>query len=219
MSKIKVPYLLPDRIRQISEEFLEKHNPDGKLPVPIENIVDCALKIDIVPIPELESELGIPGALSPDMSSIYIDEWTYNNQEYRSRFTIAHELGHLILHKDLMQKINPVTISEWKIIYDNIDLKEFDSMRWQANTFAGFVLVPTPPLVSCFRQACNELLKHEKNMPDFNQEILIPYVAHTLSGKFEVSEISISYRIINEKLFDLAATHYNNGNKDWFNTS
>ena len=53
----------------------------------------------------------------------------------RSRMTLAHELGHLVLHSGLAKARGPA-----KIITDQI--KPFNSAEWQANKFAATFLMP-----------------------------------------------------------------------------
>lgn len=52
----------------------------------------------------------------------------------RARFTLAHELGHLILH--------PVTILQRKATPPGMRLKTFHNPEWQADAFASAILMP-----------------------------------------------------------------------------
>ena len=77
---------------------------------------------------------NIPAFYNSYDNFIYIKESVleeYENKEYRSNFTLAHELFHFIQHKVL-----------------GFDFEEVDSCvtycdpEWQANEFAGQLLIP-----------------------------------------------------------------------------
>lgn len=55
---IKAPFLNYDRLRQLAEAFIEKRHPSRGIPIPIEEIIDVGLHIDIVPIPGLTKVLS-----------------------------------------------------------------------------------------------------------------------------------------------------------------
>ncbi|WP_105437684.1 ImmA/IrrE family metallo-endopeptidase [Neorhizobium sp. T25_13] len=61
-----------------------------------------------------------------------------NEQEYplRQTFTIAHELGHHILHADWVRS------SEYSVLMRDADYTGNDAQEKEANAFAGHLLVP-----------------------------------------------------------------------------
>jgi len=65
------PILSYEDINTYAEKFLHKHEINNELPVPIEKIVEFALKIDIIPFPNLQRTFDIVGFMSGDMKSIY----------------------------------------------------------------------------------------------------------------------------------------------------
>ena len=99
MAPSPVAHLSPEELRRQAKSFLEKHHPAGSIPVPIEGIVEFRLRMDIVPVPDLvRGARGINGFLSSDCRSIYVDCGHLETVESRYHFTLAHEVGHLILH-------------------------------------------------------------------------------------------------------------------------
>jgi len=53
----------------------------------------------------------------------------------RSRMTVAHELGHLLLHKGVAKARSTAT-------FDSRKNKPFNSAEWQARKFAAYFLMP-----------------------------------------------------------------------------
>ena len=71
---MQVGYRSEDDIRESALEFLKRYHPDDTIPVPIEDIIEFDLRLNIIPIPNLQRLYSIDGALSQDLSQIYIDE-------------------------------------------------------------------------------------------------------------------------------------------------
>ena len=115
-----------DDINKHVEQFLEDQHPSGTLPVPIEEIVDLNLRLNIFPFPGLQRDFDIDGFTSKDLTTIYVDEEIYSKRPARYRFTLAHEVGHLILHKDLIAAIHPKTVAEWQNFILNVDQEVYD---------------------------------------------------------------------------------------------
>ncbi|MGR3310427.1 MAG: ImmA/IrrE family metallo-endopeptidase [Candidatus Brocadiales bacterium] len=95
-SEIKAPYLTHEQIRTRAKLFLEKYHPEDSYPVPIEDIIEYQLKLDIIPIPGLRDYVEVEGFVSVVSGSISIDDYIYHKRPARCRFTLAHEIGHLI---------------------------------------------------------------------------------------------------------------------------
>jgi hypothetical protein len=93
-----VRHLSYDQLRRQAEAFLTRYHASKRIPVPIEQIVEFGLKLDIVPIPGLEEAFEVVGFTSSDLSEITVDEYVYESQANRYRFTLAHEDGHVVLH-------------------------------------------------------------------------------------------------------------------------
>ena len=65
----------------------------------IEEIVEFDFRINIVPVLGLQREFEVEGFTSGDLKNIYVDEYTYTDRITRYRFTLAHEMGHIVLHR------------------------------------------------------------------------------------------------------------------------
>lgn len=83
-----------------------------------------------------ESEMGpVHGATFPEKSLIQIREDVYDgacNGNGRDRFTIAHEVGHFFLHGEAVLTRR----------FDGKQLPRYKDSEWQADCFAGELLVP-----------------------------------------------------------------------------
>ncbi len=103
----------------------------------IVKIYDFVLpQIDVTVDVCTEEELGENhGMTYPDTGVIKIREDVYRRAgegKGRDRFTLSHEIGHLILHTGIALARGP----------DPSDHKPYEDSEWQANTFAAEFLMP-----------------------------------------------------------------------------
>lgn len=140
-----VDYLAYEKIAQIARNFLKQNRIDC-IPIPIEKIVEFNFDIDIIPMPELQKIANTEGFITSDFSCIYVDEFVYHQRYFRYRFTLAHELGHLILHKKYYNEHSFNNINEWKKFIKQIDPNDYSKVEYQGYAFAGLVLAPSREL-------------------------------------------------------------------------
>lgn len=75
----------------------------------------------------------VSGFYDPDEKAIYVNK---NESPLRQTFTIAHELGHALLHKDWAGS------DEYKVFWRDPDRNNDDPHEKEANAFAAHLLVP-----------------------------------------------------------------------------
>lgn len=149
---IKAPFLPYEKIGQLAEAFIAKYHPSRAIPVPIEDIIDVKLGIDIFPVPGLttafsnEGDDGIEAFVNSSLTQITVDKDAYDRQTNRYRFSIAHELGHIQLHANIFSKLIVDSIDQWKEVVRSIPQYEYAWLEWQAHAFAGQLLVPSKEL-------------------------------------------------------------------------
>jgi Zn-dependent peptidase ImmA (M78 family) len=167
---LRVPFLEPERIRNAARSFLEEHHSERVLPVPIEDIVDLKLRLHIVPNRGMRSRLLLDGCTSRDFQKIYVDADLYNEPrlETRYRFTPAHEVGHLTLHREILEEVSWSSPDEYKVFEDRMAESERSKFEWQAYEFAGLLLVPPDRLTSCAQDQLPLILSTVNEAKDHN---------------------------------------------------
>ncbi len=123
---IEVPFLTYEAIGRHAGRFLEKYHPTLDLPIPIEAIIEFQLGLDIVPMPNLYRDHGIEGFLTSDMTTIYVDNIQYEQYEQKYRFTLAHEVGHCVLHSKILREVSWRSIDEYVTTRLAIDARQLD---------------------------------------------------------------------------------------------
>lgn len=147
---IRAPYLPYPALRPIAEAFLAEHHPDRTLPIPIDRIVEYDLGIDIVPTPGLHENFDIDSYPSSDLTEIHIDELVYRRQPNRYRFSLAHEVSHLLIHREVFAQLTFHTIGEWKTVVCSIPPDQYSWLETQAYSLGALILVPPSELKAEF---------------------------------------------------------------------
>lgn len=158
------------RIQQLANSLIGE-NP--KLPIQIKDIIKSQ-GIKILPY---DMEDGVSGILMIEKDNATIG-YAKNESIQRQRFTMAHELGHFMLHRHSDLFID----KGFKTMYrpsSSTPSKEWQ--EWEANEFAACILMP------------EQLVKEEfeKIEMDYDNDEWIK----ELAAKFKVSPNAMSIRI------------------------
>lgn len=200
-SEFKCQWIEPASLWNIADEARIKYWPEANLPVNAEGIVEFRLRLDIEPIKNLLSTIDIDAYLKRDLSGIVVDYDCYMNDRFanRMRFSFAHELGHFFLHKELYLKFGISSPEDWKDFILNVPENEYRNFEWQANEFAGRLLVPYPELETEMEKAV-EILK-ENNLVHFlkvDPDAVLSRISPMLCKPFGVSTEVIETRVKRE---------------------
>ena len=147
MEPVKPPFLKYEDVSAKAEDVLAAYGWDGSIPVDVEALVEFHFGLSIVPVRGLIDKYAVDGFLSLDLTEIYVDESIMEGHPSRYRFTLAHELGHLVLHSEAFRSLDINTKSEWVKFYLGLEENDYGWFERQAYWFAGALLVPEEPLI------------------------------------------------------------------------
>jgi len=204
-----VPYLSYDNVREYAKTFLEKYHPSPELPIPIEWIIESDLNLHIHSIENLYRIFKQSGFLSLDRKVIYIDQYQYDNYVEKFRFTLAHEVGHYVMHESLYEGLNFDSVQDYIEWLQSRPRESYNWFEKHADWFAGQILVPTDRLVE---QCVNFLDSNSETFSEY--EYLSPefwsYASNDLAEPFEVNPVVVEIRIRNEELSEKYKDYYKN---------
>ena len=191
-------------IREKADAFRAHHWPSGSIPVDIDLIVE-QIGIYLEPIAGLKRACDTVACLSPDMTTISVDQETMmdQHQAFFFRFSLAHEVGHLILHGRFFesQRSRKVsTIREWVTYVQECSQSAFPAWFEQdADEFAGRLLVPRGHL----KEALDKALSAHQNddLCGFPPDVVRECLAKEIHRVFEVNAPVIAIRLRKEKLY------------------
>ncbi len=173
------------------------------MPVKVLDLAEFDLHLDLVPVDRLREELDIDALLMGDRKSILVDKRAFMSPrlEYRLRFSVAHEIGHFILHGDIYAGLQHASAAEWFDYISTIPEVEYGWVEWQAYEFAGRLLVPPDALRIAFQTAIQSAQAVGYSDWLAADEAALDYIATRIAPKFGVSAEVIVKRLRVEKLW------------------
>ncbi|HEX9651506.1 MAG TPA: ImmA/IrrE family metallo-endopeptidase [Cyclobacteriaceae bacterium] len=196
--------------RRLTQRYIcdeaDKTRGSEDIPVEIEEIIELKYKIQIVPLRELLKVVNTEGFLSKDKLEIYVDQERYINPIFkqRLRFTLAHELGHYILHPEFYEDVEFKKPEDIITFFNSMNEDDLHWFEYQANEFAGRILVPVTKLESLINgnKSYIEELKGKFQESDGHDDLILDAFSRKICGDFDVSNDVIKIRIHKERLIE-----------------
>lgn len=115
-----------------------------EIPVPVDAIIEAGAYVDrIILMKGLNKECGVSGTIvvRPSSVVIVVDQDEYEYEFVRGRSTLAHELGHFLMHDAVWNHPNEYT--EEEAVHINECLEDaYETIEAQADYFAQALLMP-----------------------------------------------------------------------------
>ena len=203
-SKLRCQFIKKAEIRKVSEEFRNTYWKSGSIPIDMESIIERGLHLDIIPHRDISRLDKIDAYLKSDLTGIVVDITQYmdpkGRYENRLRFSFAHEIGHFVLHKYMHPEFGIDTPEDYCDFVMNFPEAEYRSFEWQANEFAGSLLVPQDRFLEEIEH-CKATLKERGviHLWDENREQVLVSLSPPLGRVFGVSDEVIERRITEER--------------------
>jgi len=119
------------------------------------NVVGVARELGLRVKRDAELSQGISGYLMRQDDGRYVVASSGHEHPYRQRFTLAHEIGHFVLHKSLVDRIGGVDDDTKYRSTDRGDLYNTYIEKLheqQANSFAANLLMPEDRVIAFVEQ-------------------------------------------------------------------
>jgi len=193
----KAPYLRRTDIWKQADELRERLLPQATLPVPVLDLAEFDLELELVPKTNLRRAGDIDALLLGDLKTVVVDRDAFMDPraENRLRFSVAHEIGHLILHGELYRKLRHPDVDAWRQFIKNIPEREYGWLESHAYEFAGRFLVPPRPLKESFSDAIEIARNAGFTEWDASGETALGFIANHICRRFGVSADVISRRL------------------------
>ena len=185
-AEAQIPHLSGGQIEQEASTFL-KENWGGDFPVDVEAICD-QLGVGVVYVPGIYRNFGVDSYINSDFTAIVVDEDAAVNNEARYRFSIAHELGHLVLHKEYY----PSNIYDLESFLMYITIDRNSDAEHQADMFAAALLVPLDELKTQMEEVFGRDLR--VGFEDVSEETR-SFAYSAIVDYFQVSDAVLAKRI------------------------
>jgi hypothetical protein len=201
----KAPFLSKETCWAAADQFRQRYCPQNEIPVDVLALVEFELDLEIRTITGLKEDADVDALLLGDWKTLILDQQQFLDDRFtnRLRFSIAHELGHFALHKEVFQSIPRASADEWISFMLEMPEKEYGLLEFHANEFAGRLLVPFENLKTQFTSVLDELESTGFKRQQLSDEH-ISYLCVPLAKHFAVSQEVIERRLIKERLWPLA---------------
>lgn len=131
---------------ELLAEFDDKYGLGEVPPSPVEEIAGSLLLLDVVEVDDIRAVDGAPqdagrisGMLTTTNHTIWVDRFESERSQGRRRFTVAHELGHWLLHAQRGDKKNFERFCRAPDLDPGADPEKQEG---EANAFAAALLMP-----------------------------------------------------------------------------
>ncbi len=181
---------------------------EDNTPIDVFTFLEVDLGLDAIPFDDLATKYRVEAAIKADFSGIYLDAEQYTLMEKgpewklnRLRFTVAHELAHYFLHKDLAQASNFASLPDFARWTANYGGRKYTAEQ-EANEFAGRLLVPETRLAALFDEFAPQA---EGLIPNFMQSgPLRDKFAEKIAPRFGVNSQVITVRLDRDGIWPAA---------------
>jgi hypothetical protein len=153
-----VPWLSKEKIAGAASELIAGYEMETGMPVippiPVENIIEQYLDLDLefIDFGELHGMKDVFGATFVRERRIAISESLLGeSSEGRMIFTCAHETGHWCLHRQYVNVAERSGLKQAAVFCRTENARA--SVEWQADYFAGCLLMPASKVRETFFQA------------------------------------------------------------------
>ena len=162
------------KARAAALRLIEEHGVRAA-PVPLDRIIRAAGVI--VQYGPFDGELSGMAFIKDGQPMIGVNSL---HASTRQRFTLAHELGHILLHRPVLEA-SGVHVDKGSLRRDSLASEGVDDQEIEANNFAAELLMPEPLLAAA-------LGGHNLDLEDEE-------AVQALAKKFKVSATALQFRV------------------------
>lgn len=205
---MNIPFIDNETIWQTADDFRTSKDLTGHNMPPIDvfYIVDVVMRFDVIDIPDLMVDLRMDAAIVPAEKAIYVDRnaiqgWERHDRwiEKRLRFSVAHELGHFLLHKEYQAGLQFSNFDQFKRWI--MEHRRNNRLEDQADEFAGRFLVPPDILNDQYDSLQGKLAAADPSWHDIAG--MRTRLAERIAPRFGVNTQVIETRFAREGLWPL----------------
>lgn len=201
---IKAPFFKKSEIQGEVDAFCAKYKIDQQqVPLDVELIVEADLRLELRPEANLFKRTEMDALLTSNRKTIMVDldRFTKKNLQSRLRFTIAHEIGHYVLHEAIYKDVKFGSVEDWLDFFENFPQIEYRKLEWHCDEFAGRLLIHRNLLRKKFEETRAKLKGTEWEKVDPLPVYVVEAMATEIAKFFGVSEVPVIIRLESEGIW------------------
>ena len=182
-------------IERIAAAKLQEAFPKSlSIPVDIDLVAEKQPTVDFISLlPELQNKFNVVAVVygKPTKTcDIILDANTNSFNRPRANFSVAHELGHIILHEELYLACHSI---EESVELSNRINEHYGRIERDANYFAGAILIPRKTIFGNTEKIYEGILRGLAG--DMNWDNIIPLLISSLANRYQVSVQTMRIRL------------------------
>jgi len=201
MGRFEIPAYKPWDIESIAQDFLNRHWDPAQHPVDIEMIVEDSMGM-LIEVTEVDA-LAVLGSICRRKSDgrfvIVVDEQTFNHRYKIYRFTLAQEVSHFLLHRQLLDSIR--TVDDANRFRESLTEEKYRYLESDANQCAGAILMPQHAFrvaaIESYERWCRKVLQQTGVSLPASAKFLQDRVVTDLASQFDVNPRPARIRLQN----------------------
>jgi hypothetical protein len=201
---IKAPFFKKSEIQGEVDTFCAKYRIDQQqVPLDVELIVEADLRLELRPEANLFKKTEMDALLTSNRKTIMVDldRFTKTNLQNRFRFTIAHEIGHYVLHEAMYKDVKFGSVDDWLDFFEDFPQIEYRKLEWHCDEFAGRLLIHRDLLRKKFEEARAKLKGTEWEKVEQLPVYVVEAMATEIAKFFGVSEQPVLIRLESESIW------------------
>lgn len=188
----KLPqYTVTDLERRASHFLAERYGGGLEIPIDVDFLLETLPNVDLDVWPNFRQNHQVIGITMRDPKTgtlfIKIDEQLADQEGNRYRMTVAEELGHVVLHRELANRIQ--SIDDFRELQNHPDYRFVER---NAKRFAAAILMPGQLVISEAEEIYPQLVKRA-GFGDV--DAIKKYLCSVLAKRFEVSFAAMRIRL------------------------
>lgn len=189
-----------EEYQRIANRFLKENGIDENSNFPFEiDVLAEKAGYEIKPIPLLKKDFGVKGCIAKIRGGsfkIIIDSDHYMEEEFYFPFTIAEEIGHILLHDHIYDNVE--NIKDAIDFHFSVSNRDYRIMEQQARNVGSFILLPSFLLNRFLLNYCKKNEKEIRKISFYDIYDLSDFIASNISHQLCISkkviELTLSTR-------------------------
>jgi hypothetical protein len=192
----RIPNYKPWEIEKLAGQFLADHWSASEISVDIEKIVEADLHIVMEFAPSLDATpvVGAIGLRPDGTFVITVPEKQADEQPTTYRSTIAEEVAHFVLHRELIESVK--TCVDASKLHQSFTLDEYRQMEGDAYAFALAVLMPLKQFTDATSDFYTKWFAKIKGaVADVPPDFLLKRIKDELARRYQVAPPAVESRL------------------------
>lgn len=193
MDPIDVPWITKDDIFARAEALLDEHEL-GDAPVEADYVLESIFDIEIVVADELYRTTSVHAFVAGGCRQVFVDREITLRDPAWYNYTLAHEVGHLVLHRQVFAAATHRTRAEFEAFRRRIGTAAYGRLESQAHLFAGALIAPGRLLEATADEVVGIVKAHGIELTPL-LEVEWPTIFREIARRMNANERTIAYRM------------------------